>query len=276
MAANNTALNTTSALKSQPTLSLRLGPFLWHFFSLSKTHISLWNTASQQSPLKKKEETIASCLSPSRFSCSSQLLLKPHYLSPFKKEDTRKPRKQRKHLGSNRFEICFCFVLAFGFLLAVKFYFLDSCSDSWIFVRYSNSSSSIKMGSKWRKAKLALGLNLCSYVPRTLEDSPPAPSERLSDAALLSPTNWDSRPMTPTPSSHGLRLSKSGSKSSKVCAFLLFLHLFLVEYTSIFGVLLLVFHGFCYFWVEIKVKKGKWILGCWGFRVLPLLVHGCW
>ncbi|XP_021625688.1 E3 ubiquitin-protein ligase WAV3 isoform X1 [Manihot esculenta] len=71
------------------------------------------------------------------------------------------------------------------------------------------------MGSKWRKAKLALGLNLCSYVPRTLEDSPPASSERLSDAALLSPTNWDSRPMTPTPSSHGLRLSKSGSKSSK-------------------------------------------------------------
>ncbi|KAJ4849794.1 hypothetical protein Tsubulata_029045 [Turnera subulata] len=71
------------------------------------------------------------------------------------------------------------------------------------------------MGSKWRKAKLALGLNLCVYVPRTLEDSPSHPSERLSDAALLSPTNWDSRPMTPTPSSNGLRLSKSGSKSSK-------------------------------------------------------------
>ncbi|KAF2295733.1 hypothetical protein GH714_033762 [Hevea brasiliensis] len=71
------------------------------------------------------------------------------------------------------------------------------------------------MGSKWRKPKLALRLNLCTYVPRTLEDSPPPSSERLSDAALLSPTNWDSRPMTPTPSSHGLRLSKSGSKSSK-------------------------------------------------------------
>ncbi|KAL5733507.1 hypothetical protein ACOSQ2_033199 [Xanthoceras sorbifolium] len=78
------------------------------------------------------------------------------------------------------------------------------------------------MGSKWRKAKLALGLNLCVYVPRTLEESPPPPSidstERLSNAALLSPANWDTyspQPMTPTPSSHGLRLSKSSSKSSK-------------------------------------------------------------
>lgn len=80
------------------------------------------------------------------------------------------------------------------------------------------------MGSKWRKAKLALGLNLCTYMPRTLEDSPPdtgdASTERLSDAALLSPGNWEtdrSRPMTPIPSSHGLRLSRSASKSSKVC-----------------------------------------------------------
>ncbi|KAG7998543.1 hypothetical protein I3843_01G263500 [Carya illinoinensis] len=76
------------------------------------------------------------------------------------------------------------------------------------------------MGSKWRKAKVALGLNLCMIVPRTLEDSPPSleASERLSDAALLSPANWStlsSRPSTPTPSSYGLRLSKSGSKSSK-------------------------------------------------------------
>ncbi|GKV34145.1 hypothetical protein SLEP1_g42554 [Rubroshorea leprosula] len=77
------------------------------------------------------------------------------------------------------------------------------------------------MGSKWRKAKLALGLNLCVYMPRTLEDPLPSidSSERLSDVALLSPGNWDmttpSRPMTPTPSSHGLRFSKSGTKSSK-------------------------------------------------------------
>jgi hypothetical protein len=94
------------------------------------------------------------------------------------------------------------------------------------------------MGSKWRKAKLALGLNRCVLVPRTLEDSPPSleGSERLSDAALLSPPNWGSGPSgpsTPTPSSHGLRLSRSGSKSSKVsnclpykfhgCVFFLFL-----------------------------------------------------
>ena len=74
-----------------------------------------------------------------------------------------------------------------------------------------------KMGSKWRKAKLALGLNLCVVVPRTLEDSPSVleASERHSDAALLSPAN-SSRPTTPSPSSHGLWLSKSGSKSSKV------------------------------------------------------------
>jgi len=85
------------------------------------------------------------------------------------------------------------------------------------------------MGSKWRKAKLALGLNLCVYVPRTLDDSAAPSSERLSDAALLSPKNWDSRPMTPTPSSHGLRLAKSGSKSSKVCLlFFFFLIYFLV------------------------------------------------
>jgi hypothetical protein len=83
------------------------------------------------------------------------------------------------------------------------------------------------MGSKWRKAKLALGLNLCVYVPRTLDDSAAPSSERLSDAALLPPKNWDSRPMTPTPSSHGLRLAKSGSKSSKVCLlFFLFSHIF--------------------------------------------------
>ncbi|KAF7811810.1 E3 ubiquitin-protein ligase WAV3-like [Senna tora] len=78
------------------------------------------------------------------------------------------------------------------------------------------------MGSRWKKAKLALGLNLCVFVPRTLDDDEEPPStevsERLSDAALLSPANWDvasSRPTTPVPSFYGLKLSKSGSKSSK-------------------------------------------------------------
>lgn len=71
------------------------------------------------------------------------------------------------------------------------------------------------MGIKWRKMKLALGINLCTYLPRTLEESPTAlnSTERLSDVALLSPLNW---PMTPTPSSHGLKLSRNSSKSSKV------------------------------------------------------------
>ncbi|XP_054777582.1 E3 ubiquitin-protein ligase WAV3 [Prosopis cineraria] len=80
------------------------------------------------------------------------------------------------------------------------------------------------MGSKWKKAKLALGLNLCVFVPRTSDDmdSPPATevSDRLSDAALLSPGNWDmassrSRSAAPVTSSHALKLSKSASKSSK-------------------------------------------------------------
>ncbi|CAN1258113.1 E3 ubiquitin-protein ligase WAV3 [Linum perenne] len=73
------------------------------------------------------------------------------------------------------------------------------------------------MGSKWKKVKLALGMNLCVYVPRTLDDSPAAGStERVSDVALLSPATWeDVRPMTPTPSSHGLKLLRSGSKAPK-------------------------------------------------------------
>ncbi|XP_061995986.1 E3 ubiquitin-protein ligase WAV3-like isoform X1 [Rosa rugosa] len=74
------------------------------------------------------------------------------------------------------------------------------------------------MGSKWRKARMALGLNLCVYLPKTLEDSSPSSldsEERLSDAALLSPANLgSSRPPTPSPSSYGLKLSRSGSKSS--------------------------------------------------------------
>ncbi|XP_062082121.1 E3 ubiquitin-protein ligase WAV3-like [Humulus lupulus] len=85
------------------------------------------------------------------------------------------------------------------------------------------------MGSKWRKAKLALGLNTCLYAPQTSEDSSPSNgvvATRLSDAALptppaLSPTDHgsDYRPTTPTPSSSGLRLSKSGTKASKrTCA----------------------------------------------------------
>ncbi|GMI88913.1 hypothetical protein like AT5G60710 [Hibiscus trionum] len=84
------------------------------------------------------------------------------------------------------------------------------------------------MGSKWRKAKLALGMNMCLYVPhQKLEDSSPSSSSasianvtsRLSsDAASLSPVSHSGngcRPTTPTPSSSGLRVSKSSPKSSK-------------------------------------------------------------
>ncbi|KAE8683255.1 synaptotagmin-3-like isoform X1 [Hibiscus syriacus] len=69
------------------------------------------------------------------------------------------------------------------------------------------------MGGKWRKAKLALGLNLCAYLPRTLDDDDDdGDGERLSDAALLPPSNWENM----VSSSHGLRLSKSTSKSPKM------------------------------------------------------------
>ncbi|KAL6552839.1 hypothetical protein OROHE_008203 [Orobanche hederae] len=80
------------------------------------------------------------------------------------------------------------------------------------------------MGNKWRKVKVAFGLNLCMYGPKNLiadndddEESTP-PSERRSDAILLSPPgDWTSAP--PTPASSKLRLSKSLSRSSskKTC-----------------------------------------------------------
>uniref|UniRef100_A0A0E0K6K3 RING-type domain-containing protein n=1 Tax=Oryza punctata TaxID=4537 RepID=A0A0E0K6K3_ORYPU len=97
------------------------------------------------------------------------------------------------------------------------------------------------MESRWRKAKMSLGLNLCVYVPRTLDDGD-SPSTGSSTAALVSPVASSSSaatsanttptaeqrvkggagalmPTTPTPTSAGLRLSKSGSKSfKKTCA----------------------------------------------------------
>ncbi|KAF7086746.1 hypothetical protein CFC21_090005 [Triticum aestivum] len=101
------------------------------------------------------------------------------------------------------------------------------------------------MESRWRKAKMSLGLNLCVYVPRTLDDldagppstgsstaalvSPAASSSSYATSANTTPTadppNGSARgpgalmPTTPTPTSAGLRLSKSGSKSfKKTCA----------------------------------------------------------
>ncbi|KAJ0245881.1 Uncharacterized protein HA466_0174980 [Hirschfeldia incana] len=71
------------------------------------------------------------------------------------------------------------------------------------------------MGSKWRRAKVALGVNLCLYVPKTLEESR-RPDD---DAGSLSPVTVP-RPTTPVPSSSGLRLPRSFSKSSskKTCS----------------------------------------------------------
>ncbi|KAJ9545535.1 hypothetical protein OSB04_025242 [Centaurea solstitialis] len=69
-------------------------------------------------------------------------------------------------------------------------------------------------GSKWKKVKMALGSNLCVYVPDAADVSPPQ-SERCSDAALLSPAatldQWSSA------WSPALRLSRSLSRSSKKC-----------------------------------------------------------
>lgn len=89
------------------------------------------------------------------------------------------------------------------------------------------------MGSKWRKVKLALGLNLCVYTPRNNiadndeeDGSLPPSSYRHSDAALLSPVaDWTSAP--PTPGSNRLKLSKSLSRSSSKVYLFVELHLFI-------------------------------------------------
>lgn len=82
------------------------------------------------------------------------------------------------------------------------------------------------MASRWRKAKVALGL--CVYVPRTDEDGDSVGAGRFSDAVdavdaapQAAASGSGIRPMTPTPSSSGLRLSKAGSRSSKVQSFAL-------------------------------------------------------
>ncbi|KAI9077831.1 hypothetical protein K1719_040177 [Acacia pycnantha] len=82
------------------------------------------------------------------------------------------------------------------------------------------------MGSKWRKLKLALGLNLCVHVPRDIDDSSPSQNSTARFIGSYSPSDvspsGDSsgyRSTTPTTSSSALRLTKSGSKSPKgTCA----------------------------------------------------------
>ncbi|KAK7404751.1 hypothetical protein VNO78_05707 [Psophocarpus tetragonolobus] len=83
------------------------------------------------------------------------------------------------------------------------------------------------MGTKWRKLKLALGLDSCVHIPRPFDDSSAA-STRFSGVVsptVVSPAGDSSgyRPSTPTPSSSGLRLPKSGPKSPKgTCAICLY------------------------------------------------------
>lgn len=87
-----------------------------------------------------------------------------------------------------------------------------------------------KMVSNWNKVKVALGRNLCVYVPRTSsEEQPPPPpgadsADRLSDVDLRSSPNstWtvhsSGTPAAPQelgPFSSASRLSKSSSRSSK-------------------------------------------------------------
>lgn len=74
-----------------------------------------------------------------------------------------------------------------------------------------------EMGSNWRKAKLALGLNLCVYAPPgTVDDDSPPTSEKCSDAVLLPPS------VSPGSGSLGsARESKRLSKSPKVCNFVI-------------------------------------------------------
>ncbi|KAL9171245.1 hypothetical protein ABFS82_04G196200 [Erythranthe guttata] len=79
-------------------------------------------------------------------------------------------------------------------------------------------------GSKWLKAKMALGLRLnsCLYVPRTVEDSPPPAAAAAASLSPTPPRDSDRRvkmPTTPTPSSSGLLPPKHSFKSSKkICA----------------------------------------------------------
>ncbi|KAG6531343.1 E3 ubiquitin-protein ligase WAV3-like [Zingiber officinale] len=93
------------------------------------------------------------------------------------------------------------------------------------------------MGSAWRNAKRTLGLNLCVHVPRPMGDEEgdmvrrgaSAEGRRASVAAATASSSPQSSmnasqiisrtTSTPTPSSDGLRIPKSGSRSSKrTCA----------------------------------------------------------
>lgn len=82
------------------------------------------------------------------------------------------------------------------------------------------------MGSKWKKVKMALGLNLCAFVPANHfagddPDDVSSPSSELRPAATIpARTPEDSPSAPPTPGSIKMRLSKSLNRASskKNCA----------------------------------------------------------
>ncbi|OIW09133.1 hypothetical protein TanjilG_11271 [Lupinus angustifolius] len=79
------------------------------------------------------------------------------------------------------------------------------------------------MGSKWKKLKLAIGMNMCVFTPKTMDHSTSTSSinSATTFSGDISPSGDASghQLTTPKPSPSGPRLSKSGSKSSKgMCA----------------------------------------------------------
>lgn len=137
------------------------------------------------------------------------------------------------------------------------------------------------MSSKWRKVKLALGFNSCAHIPRPLDDSSSplnSTAARFSGAAPLSvvfPAGDTSsyRPSTPTPSSSGLRLSKSGSKSPKVRPYLKYPLSFFTCWTNKVSIFIMFFcflklpfcFNFTIEWISM-VDSGEKGFSLFGFR----------
>ncbi|KAA0035356.1 uncharacterized protein E5676_scaffold84G00040 [Cucumis melo var. makuwa] len=68
------------------------------------------------------------------------------------------------------------------------------------------------MSNKWRKVKMALGNGMCLHLPQVAGDSTTSTTQSFSP---LPPTS-NCRQSTPTHSVSSPRVSKSGSRSSKV------------------------------------------------------------
>lgn len=137
------------------------------------------------------------------------------------------------------------------------------------------------MGSAWRNAKRALGLNLCVHVSRTMGDEKDdvvrhvvsAEGLRASDAAATTSSSpgssmdaWEiilRMPSTPTPSSVGARISESGTRSSKIRFFFYFfflsnadLFVLLIKRTNLFHFFPLIFlyEVLCCFVIDKSIK----------------------